>query len=206
MEEDTNHIRQMLEAVSHGVLSDIAPIPLSSLSRDVQELVNICQCHQTNLLHNHQIMAVKGASALSVYSETGGKNGRHAWVSDCSSITAASNIPTQVYEYMSGGRQFRTVAQALQHLRVLQFALVPSASFLCLLGSLPEPINVGIRLLLSDSMLFKTFNERSVDIVTAVKSLMARKKSSGAEKGKKKVMDMKLDSDDKISDFPDCLV
>ncbi|KAJ7915716.1 hypothetical protein B0H13DRAFT_1501389, partial [Mycena leptocephala] len=72
---------------------------------------------------------------LSIYSKTGGKNGKHAWVSDCSNIAAVSNIPTQVYEHMTGGRQFRVIPHALQHLHIPQFALIPSTSFLCLLSS-----------------------------------------------------------------------
>ncbi|KAK7059441.1 hypothetical protein R3P38DRAFT_2495550 [Favolaschia claudopus] len=92
-------------------------------------------------------------TVLSVYSKTGGKNGKHAWVSDCSNIAAASNIPTQVYEHMNGG-QFRGVPQALKQLHVPQFALVPSSSFLCLLHNTPEQIrNVGIKLSASDSEL-----------------------------------------------------
>ncbi|KAK6971385.1 hypothetical protein R3P38DRAFT_2557433, partial [Favolaschia claudopus] len=71
---------------------------------------------------------------LSVYSKTGGENGKHAWVSDCSNIAAASNIPAQVYEHIGSGRQFRAIPQALRQLHVPQFALVPSSSFLCLLS------------------------------------------------------------------------
>ncbi|KAJ7828434.1 hypothetical protein B0H13DRAFT_1656272 [Mycena leptocephala] len=311
--EDANHICQTLAAALPSGSSDIVSIPHSSLSCDVQELVNIRRCHQTkqaetgvrtsigasspaNLSECQQFLkrineiiklqqdhgigtgaehdlrwrksapggrkgVVDGSlpplpaggtwlmppldkfralsipseletarisaltplssagypgsagsgygflvSVLSVYSKTGGKNGKHAWVSDCSSITAASNIPMQVYEHMSGGRQFRTVSQALQHLSVPQFALVPSTSFLCLLSSAPEPINAGLRLSVSDSAHFKTINGRSADIATAVKSLTARKKSGGTGKGKKKAMDAKLDSDDEISDFPDSLL
>ncbi|KAJ7621515.1 hypothetical protein DFH06DRAFT_940491, partial [Mycena polygramma] len=107
--------------------------------------------------------------------KTGGKNGKHAWVSDCSNVAAASNIPTQIYEHMSGGRQFRTVPQALQHLRVPQFALITSMTLLCLLGSTPEPINAGIKLTVPDATLCKTLQGCLPRIVDAVKALGARK-------------------------------
>ncbi|KAJ7497912.1 hypothetical protein B0H11DRAFT_1659501, partial [Mycena galericulata] len=87
--------------------------------------------------------------------KTGGKNGRHAWVSDCSSIAAASNIPTQVYEHMTSGRQFRAIPQALQGLRVPQFALIPSSAFLGLLTNSPEPVSmIGIKLSATDGALY----------------------------------------------------
>ncbi|KAK6975028.1 hypothetical protein R3P38DRAFT_2583003, partial [Favolaschia claudopus] len=115
------------------------------------------------------------------------KNGKHAWVSDCSNIAAASNIPTQVYEHMNGG-QFRGVPQALKQLHVPQFELVPSSSFLCLLHNTPEQIrNVGIKLSASDSELYKKVNTHLKGVVSAVKALGARKTSSGRGKGKNKI-------------------
>ncbi|KAJ6563087.1 hypothetical protein DFH09DRAFT_920394 [Mycena vulgaris] len=141
-------------------------------------------------------------SVSSVYSKTAGKNARHAWVSDCSSIAAASNIPTQVYQYMSGARQFRAIPESLQRLHVPQFALIPSPSFLCLLSS-SQPINSGIRISTSDGALFKKLEGRLSAIVVAVKSLGARK--MGAGKGKQKAAAQNVGSDGEESDFPEHL-
>ncbi|KAJ7438890.1 hypothetical protein B0H11DRAFT_2356551 [Mycena galericulata] len=153
------------------------------------------------VLHNGQIMVAK---VLSVYSKTGGKNGRHAWVSDCSSIAAASNIPTQVYEHMTSGRQFRAIPQALQGLRVPQFALIPSSAFLCLLTNSPEPVNmIGIKLSAADGALYKKLNDRLADVVEAVKALGSKKKGVGRGKGKEKVVVRNLDSDEEDLEFPE---
>ncbi|KAK7029181.1 hypothetical protein R3P38DRAFT_2775761 [Favolaschia claudopus] len=100
-------------------------------------------------------------------------------------LSAASNIPTQVYEHMSGGRQFRAVPQALRELHVPQFALVSSSSFLRLLSRSPELINEGVMIKLSaaDSELYTRVNGNLQNIVAAVKALGAGKKGGrGKEK------------------------
>ncbi|KAF8239927.1 hypothetical protein L208DRAFT_1235144 [Tricholoma matsutake] len=39
-------------------------------------------------------------TVLSMYSKTGGKNGKHAWVASATHITSVSYIPMQVFEHM----------------------------------------------------------------------------------------------------------
>ncbi|KAJ6516845.1 hypothetical protein C8R47DRAFT_1268557 [Mycena vitilis] len=110
---------------------------------------------------------------------------------------------------LSGGRQFRTVPQALQHLRVPQFALITSMTLLCLLGSTPDsPINAGIKLTVPDATLCKTLQGCLPRIVDAVKALGARKKTGGTGKpgkGKGKQKAVVQDSEDEYSDFPETL-
>ena len=73
---------------------------------------------------------------LSISSKTGGKNGKHSWVPEVSTVTAISYAPVQLFEYFIG-RQFRAVPQALTWLQVKQSALLPAASFLCTLDDVP---------------------------------------------------------------------
>jgi hypothetical protein len=76
-----------------------------------------------------------------LYSKTGGKNGKHAAVTDSSNISAVSYIGVQVFEHMYG-RQFRVIPEATAPFLTKQFALLPPISFLCSLSSLPViPLN-----------------------------------------------------------------
>ncbi|KAJ7690141.1 hypothetical protein B0H17DRAFT_1290878 [Mycena rosella] len=111
----------------------------------------------------------------------------------------------KVYEYMSGNRQFRSIPEAFQRLRIPQFALVPSTSFLCLLSNSPETINAGIRLSTSDGALFKQLSGRLGDVVDVVKSLRPKKKIGKPEKGKRKAVTVQAGSDEEESDFPEAL-
>ncbi|KAJ7798146.1 hypothetical protein B0H13DRAFT_1516983, partial [Mycena leptocephala] len=108
------------------------------------------------------------------YSKTGGKNGKHVWVSDCLNIAAG---PTQVFEHMFGGLQFRSIPKSMQNLQVPRYALIPSISFLCLLSQAPQSVNVGIKLSPADSAVFKKINSHLPDIMAAVKAFRAKKKS-----------------------------
>ncbi|KAJ7606367.1 hypothetical protein B0H17DRAFT_1189507 [Mycena rosella] len=119
--------------------------------------------------------------------------------------TCPKSAQTQVYEYMSGNRQFRSIPEAFQRLRIPQFALVPSTSFLCLLSNSPETINAGIRLSTSDGALFKQLSGRLGDVVDAVKSLRPKKKIGKPEKGKRKAVTVQAGSDEEESDFPEAL-
>ncbi|KAJ7642527.1 hypothetical protein B0H17DRAFT_1148817 [Mycena rosella] len=87
------------------------------------------------------------------------------------------------------------IPQALQNLRVPQFALVPLTTFLCLLSNSPEPTNVGLRVSVADEH-FKTLNGFLGNIIKGVKSLGTR---SGGRKVKK-VAGRKVASDAEDSD------
>ncbi|KAF8222355.1 hypothetical protein L208DRAFT_1323121, partial [Tricholoma matsutake] len=73
---------------------------------------------------------------LSMYSKTGGKNGKHAWVASATHITSVLYIPMQVFEHMHS-QQVHAVHHMLQHLHVKRFTLLPSSAFLCTLNSVP---------------------------------------------------------------------
>ncbi|KAF8234771.1 hypothetical protein L208DRAFT_1260168 [Tricholoma matsutake] len=79
-------------------------------------------------------------TVLSMYSKTGGKNGKHAWVATTTHITLVSYIPMQVFEHMDS-QQFHMVHRALQHLHLKRFTLLPSSAFLCTLNSTPQQIS-----------------------------------------------------------------
>lgn len=65
----------------------------------------------------------------SIYSKSGGKNGKHGWVPDASNIGQISNLSLQTYEH-AGHRIFREVVSTRAHLHVRSFAHVPPHQFL----------------------------------------------------------------------------
>ncbi|KAJ7501144.1 hypothetical protein B0H11DRAFT_1908455 [Mycena galericulata] len=102
----------------------------------------------------------------------------------------------------------RAIPQALQGLRVPQFALILSSlgpyPVLSLFLSSHEPVNmIGINISAVDGALYKKLNDRLVDVVEAVKTLGSRKKGVGRGKGKEKAVVRNLDSDEKDPGFPE---
>jgi hypothetical protein len=75
-------------------------------------------------------------SVLSIYTKLGGKNGKHCWVGETSSITAVSHMPIQLFKYIIS-RHFHPVPQFMNYLQVSRFALLSSASFLYILDEAP---------------------------------------------------------------------
>jgi hypothetical protein len=41
-------------------------------------------------------------TVLAIYAKSGGKAGKHSWVSDSSNIAAVSNIPVQLFDHILG--------------------------------------------------------------------------------------------------------
>ncbi|KAF8797488.1 hypothetical protein BYT27DRAFT_7237241 [Phlegmacium glaucopus] len=83
------------------------------------------------------ILMEKGVTVgrvIAIYAKTGGKNGKHAAVSESSSISAVSYLGLQVFEFMYA-RQFRSVCEATSMFQTKQYLLAPSTQFLCLLDS-----------------------------------------------------------------------
>ena len=60
-----------------------------------------------------------------MYSQSGGKGGTHAWLSDSTNIGAISYLVMQTYKY-GYHRNFRTVHQRNATLHVGTYALLPS--------------------------------------------------------------------------------
>jgi hypothetical protein len=81
---------------------------------------------------------------IALYSKTGGKNGKHAAVTDASNISAISYMAVQVFEHMHG-RQFREHPDATAMFRTKQFALLASNAFLCLIST-PKTVPNGVEL------------------------------------------------------------
>jgi len=73
---------------------------------------------------------------MAMYSKTGGKNGKHADITESSSISAVSYMALEIFRY-NVGRQFHPVSDATSRFHTVQFALLPSTSFLCLVNSKP---------------------------------------------------------------------
>jgi hypothetical protein len=116
-----------------------------------------------------------GSAVLSIYTKSGGKNGKHGWVQEVSSIAAVSYTPVQIFENLIG-RHFRAVPQALTWLQVNQFALMPSSSFLCVLDEAPwrimESQNVQVSAL--DSARFDKLARQKQQIILAIKMINSR--------------------------------
>ena len=43
-----------------------------------------------------------GSAVPSIYTKSGGKNGKHGWVPEVSSIAAVSDTPVQIFENLIG--------------------------------------------------------------------------------------------------------
>jgi hypothetical protein len=69
---------------------------------------------------------------LTVYSKGGGKNGKHAWVSSCTSIGAVSYLAGQLLDY-SDEREFIGISDNLALFQTPRFLLLPPSRFLAVL-------------------------------------------------------------------------
>jgi len=116
---------------------------------------------------------------ISIYSKSGGKNGKHCWVSDSSSISANSYVPVQVFEHMHS-QQFRAVHQALQYLQVKRFTLLPAHSFLCTLDTAPQAIMANLKVSAKDYERFQILHRHAQKIVSAIKDINSRPRRQAA--------------------------
>lgn len=112
---------------------------------------------------------------LTIYSKTGGKNGKHAHVVDIPNIVMASYIAAQTFEHLAGS-QFRRVPQALMSLQAQKFAQIPSACFLCVLENTPRSYPQALVLSSADHITYTALIKSKASILAVVKQLSARKK------------------------------
>ena len=105
---------------------------------------------------------------LTIYAKTGGKGGRHSWVTDSSNIMAVSNIAVQVFEHQFGA-QFRDVPH-VQTLHVHHFDLIRPSAFLCALKHTPEFTQHGLKISTEDWDLFKKVKDNGKQVLLALKS------------------------------------
>ena len=117
-------------------------------------------------------------TVLAIYSKSGGKAGKHSWVSDSSNVAAVSNIPVQLFDHILGV-QFRAIPGG-QTLHVKRFCLLPSSAFLCTLDAAPSETDNGLKISPQDGMLFRTLKDSSTSIQKAVASLAGRGKKAQA--------------------------
>ncbi|KAF9554270.1 hypothetical protein CPC08DRAFT_821803 [Agrocybe pediades] len=108
----------------------------------------------------------------------GGNHSKHGYVDDVpAAITAASNIAVQMYQYQGIGTLFTEkplMHHAFPHL--LCFDLIPSSSFLSVLGETPIRTEDDLSISQADLNLFHTLKARPIAISNAIKKF---KKSKG---------------------------
>ncbi|KAJ3819239.1 hypothetical protein F5880DRAFT_1616648 [Lentinula raphanica] len=80
---------------------------------------------------------------ITMYSKTGGKNGKHAAVPSVSNIAALSYIAIQLFEHMHMG-QFRVIPTFTSPFQTKAFALIPHTAFLMLLTSPAVTTSIGM--------------------------------------------------------------
>jgi hypothetical protein len=107
--------------------------------------------------------------------KSGGKAGKHCWVSDSSNIAAVSNIPFQLSDHILGV-QFCAIPGG-QTLHVKRFCLLPSTAFLCTLEVAPSQTESGLKISPQDGTLFHNLRDNSAQILKAVTSLAGETKS-----------------------------
>ena len=112
---------------------------------------------------------------LSIYTKSGGKNGKHCWIGEVPTITVVSYTPVQLFKYMIS-RHFRAIPQALNSLQISQFTHLPSTSFLCLLDEAPTTLvgSHNLRISLTDGNRFDSLQGKAQNIVLALKNLNSR--------------------------------
>ena len=127
---------------------------------------------------------------ISISSKSGGKNGKHCWVPEVSSITAISYAPSQIFEHFIG-HQFRTIPQSQTSLQVKQYALLPATSFLCVLDNTPWKImSENLQISVSDTNLFNMLVKQTQNVKSAIKNMTSR-----SRKGKEPEHDSSEDED-----------
>jgi hypothetical protein len=117
-----------------------------------------------------------------MYSKTGGKNGKHCWTEEASSITAVSYIPVQLLEPIMS-RHFRAVPHAFNSLQIRLFTLLPSASFLCLLDEAPTTTmhSQNVRISLADGRRYDILTDKAQTIVLALKNINSKAERDAAD-------------------------
>ena len=120
---------------------------------------------------------------MGMYSKTGGKNGKHADITESSSISAVSYMALEIFRF-NVGRQFHPVSDATSRFHTVQFALLPSTSFLCLVDSKPKfktPQLEPVELLPADFERFRSLKNGADKLQSAMK--LFKKRTSGGNSG-----------------------
>ena len=120
------------------------------------------------------------AIVIAIYSKTGGKNTKHAAVTDASNISAISYLGVQVFEHMHGCL-FRDHPDATATFQTKQFALLTSNTFLYLLSSTPKAISTGLELAQKDAEAFMEMLSRENKFMDAMQSFGKRGRTSYLE-------------------------
>ena len=124
-----------------------------------------------------------------MYKKGGGKGSRHADIARETNISAISNIAVQLYEY-AFGRTFRPNPERLAVLGAVQYMLIPSNNFLCVLGSAPrEAASLRLELSNIDFARFtsaldnrtKPKDRASLSVIDTIQNLNKRKKKDALE-------------------------
>ena len=119
-------------------------------------------------------------TVLTIYSKTGGSNGKHAWVDKANIITAASNIVIQVFEFHFG-TLFSERPPSHKFPQLKCFDIIPSALFLCALQHSPAQTEAGLKISTDDSNLFKCLKAQMSNLTEAIKELTKKKKKSAGD-------------------------
>jgi hypothetical protein len=114
--------------------------------------------------------------------KSGGKNGKHCWTGEASSITALSYIPVQLFEHIIS-RHFRAVPQAMAALQISQFAHLPSTSFLCLLDESPTTLvgSQNLRISLTDGNRYDNLQGKAQNLVLALENINSAAQETDSE-------------------------
>jgi hypothetical protein len=123
---------------------------------------------------------------LTVYSKGGRNHGKHGYVDNIGTITMASNIVIQVFQYHFGSHFYDK--PHMNHLfpQLQCFDIIPSTLFLCALQSSPVvPVDgqPGIEVSPQDITLFKILQKKQKDIEKAIKVFNKWNGSSTAPTG-----------------------
>ncbi|KAH9835201.1 uncharacterized protein C8Q71DRAFT_108596 [Rhodofomes roseus] len=158
------------EDLAHGQVSDLRPLQVGDFGIVVGEDGSIVI-----------------AEVITIYSKTGGKNGKHAHVDNAVNIGAVSNIAVQLFEY-SFNTQFRALTKATSAFQTHNFALLPSVQFLCLLRHKPHSASgpfgaITVDMHVQDLPLFRELQRSKAQIHAALKLFRKRgaKGKSAAE-------------------------
>jgi hypothetical protein len=112
-------------------------------------------------------------------SKSGGKSGKHCYITESSTIAAVSNIAVQLFQYRRA-REFRLVTEATLLFQTKQYLLIPSIQFLCLLDTkFPSDQALSFVEVTSDIDMecFKALKEGKNELISAIK--LSRKRGGG---------------------------
>ncbi|GLB37771.1 hypothetical protein LshimejAT787_0408220 [Lyophyllum shimeji] len=131
------------------------------------------QVHDYGIIYTDNGLRV--GQVIVVYSKTGGKNGKHASVTDSSMISAVSYVGLQVFEF-AYAREFRAIPEMTASLQTKQFVLLPSICFLYLLGSKISLTAMGLELDADDMARFRELEKGAEKLKEAMKLFKKRSK------------------------------